>query len=80
MRSKTAQDRGDSFGKTALDRDVTDQYGFKTLSAEVDKKRLDVNDLLKKVAEEKRKSTKTNILIFSTAAFVVFTILFITSF
>tara|TARA_B100001123_G_scaffold335773_1_gene379484 strand:- start:220 stop:429 length:210 start_codon:yes stop_codon:yes gene_type:complete len=66
--------------RTAQNRDNVDQYGFKTLSAEVNKKRLDVNDLLKKVAEEKSKSNKINIFIFSTAAFVVVTFLFITSF
>ena len=65
--------------RTAQYRDDIDQYGYKTLSPEA-KKRLDVNDLLKRVVEEKKKSNKANIYIFSIAACLIITFLFITSF
>ena len=52
-----------------------EQYGFKPLGKS--KKRLDLNDLLRRVADEKNRSKKTNILIFSgaTSAVVLFLLL-----
>ena len=59
MRGKVSQTRSD---------DV--QYGYRTSSSETEK-RLDLNDLLKRVANEKSKNKKFNLLIFSGASTVV---------
>ena len=67
MRGKVSQARSD---------DV--QYGYKLLSDKA-KKRLDLNDLLKRVADEKNKNKKVNLLIFSGATSVVLVFLLLLS-
>ena len=53
-----------------------DRYGYKALSDDT-KKRLDLNDLLRRSANEKNRNKKVNILIFSvaTSAALVFFLL-----
>ena len=46
-----------------------DRYGYRSL--EIPKKRLDLNDLLKRVKDEEKNDKKFNLLIFSGAASVV---------
>ena len=67
MRGKVSQARSD---------DV--HYGYRSLSSETEK-RLDLNDLLKRVAEEKNKNKKVNLLIFSGATSVVLVFLLLLS-
>ena len=63
-------------GKASEVRTDDDRYGYKALS-DVTKKRLDLNDLLRRAADEKNRSEKVNILIFSlaTSAVLVFFLL-----
>ena len=67
MRGKVSQARAD---------DV--QYDYRPLSDKA-KKRLDLNDLLKRVADEKNKNKKVNLLIFSGATSVVLVFLLLLS-
>ena len=67
MRGKVSQARAD---------DV--RYDYRPLSDNA-KKRLDLNDLLKRVADEKNKNKKVNLLIFSGATSVVLVFLLLLS-
>ncbi len=48
-----------------------EQYGYKPLTESEEPNRLDLNNLLKRIKEEKKKSRKLNIFIFSGATTVV---------
>ena len=48
-----------------------EQYGFKPLSSKAPQDRLDLNNLLNRIKEEKKKSRKTNLFIFSGATVIV---------
>ena len=63
-------------GKASEVRTDDDRYGYKALSDDT-KKRLDLNDLLKRAADEKNRSKKVNILILSgaTSAVLIFFLL-----
>ena len=63
-------------GKASEVRTDGDRYGYKAVSYDT-KKRLDLNDLLRRAADEKNRSKKVNILIFSlaTSAVLVFFLL-----
>ena len=63
-------------GKVSEVRTDDDRYGYKALS-DVTKKRLDLNDLLRRSVNEKNRNKKINILIFSvsTSAVLVFFLL-----
>ena len=67
MRGKVSQARAD---------DV--RYDYRALSDNAEK-RLDLNDLLKRVADEKNKNKKVNLLIFSGATSVVLVFLLLLS-
>ena len=69
MREKVVHDRTE----------IEDHYDYKSLSNN-NTKRLDLNDLLKRAANEKNRSKKINLLIFSSATFVVLMFLFLLSF
>ena len=56
-------------GKTGQVKTDEDQYGFGLLDAR--KKKLDLNDLLKRAKDEEKIDKKYNLLIFSGAASVV---------
>ena len=56
-----------------------DRYGYSSPADHIEKK-LDLNDLLKRVSEEKNKRKKMNILIFSGATFSVLMFFFLLSF
>ena len=56
-------------GKTGQVKTDEDQYGYAPLDAR--KKRLDLNDLLKRAKNEEKNDKKYNLLIFSGAASVV---------
>ena len=58
MREKASQARFDE-----------DRYGYRSL--EVPKKRLDLNDLLKRAKDQKKNDKKLNLLIYSGAASVL---------
>ena len=62
--------------KTSEVRTDDDRYGYKALSDDTEK-RLDLNDLLRRAADEKNRDKKVNILIFSlaTSAVLVFFLL-----
>ena len=65
-------------GKASQARTDEDRYDYRPLSDNVGK-RLDLNDLLKRVADEKNKSKKVNLLIFSGATSVVLVFLLLLS-
>ena len=48
-----------------------------TLNSSTSKKRLDLNDLLKRAKNEEKNDKKFNLLIYSSAAFVIAVLLFI---
>ena len=67
-------------GKVAHNRtEIEDHYDYKSLSNNATK-RLDLNDLLKRAADEKSRNKKINLLIFSGATFIVLMFLFLLSF
>ena len=57
-------------GKVSQAKSDSERYGFKPL-LEASKKRLDLNNLLKRIKDEEQKDKKLNLLIFSGATSVV---------
>ena len=66
MRRKVSQVKSDE-----------DRYGYRTL--ENSKKRLNLNDLLRRAKDEEKNDKKFNLLIYSCAAFVIVVFSFIVS-
>ena len=66
MRRKVSQVKSDE-----------DRYGYRTL--ENSKKRLNLNDLLRRAKDEEKNDKKFNLLIYSGAVFVIAVFLFILS-
>ena len=48
-----------------------DEYGFRPLTENVSKKRLDLNDLIKRSKEVKKIEKRNNFFIFFTAALII---------
>jgi len=65
-------------GKVSQPRAEDERYDYRSLSDNAGK-RLDLNDLLKRVADEKNKSKKVNLLIFSGVTSVVLVFLLLLS-
>ena len=65
-------------GKVSQVKSNGERYGFKPL-LETSKKRLDLNNLLMRVKEEKKRSKKQNLFIFTGAAAVVLVFLMLLS-
>ena len=65
-------------GKASEVRTDGDRYSYKAVSDDTEK-RLDLNDLLKRAADEKNRSKKVNILILSGATFAVLIFLLLIS-
>ena len=65
-------------GKVKQARFDGDHYGYRPLS-NATKKRLDLNDLLRRAEDEKSRDKKINLLIFSGAASVVLVFLLLLS-
>ena len=65
-------------GKVSQVKSDGERYGFKPL-LETSKKRLDLNNLLMRVKEEKKRSKKQNLFIFTGAAAVVLVFLMLSS-
>ena len=65
-------------GKTSQEKFDDERYGFRSLSGTT-KKRLDLNNLLKRAKEEEKRSKKLNLFIFSGATFVVLIFLMLLS-
>lgn len=57
-------------GKVSLEKSDSDHYGYKPLLDTTDR-RLNVNNLLRRIEDEKNKDKKFNLLIFSGAISVV---------
>ena len=57
-------------GRVSQIKSDNERYGFKTL-LDTPKKRLDLNNLIKRVKDEERKNKKINLLIFTGATSVV---------
>ena len=57
-------------GKVSQAKSDGERYGFKPL-LEASKKRLDLNNLLKRIKDEEKKDKKLNLLIFSGATSIV---------
>jgi len=59
---------------------VDDRYGYSSPIDQVASKRLDLNDLLKRSADEKNKRKKVNFIIFSATTFLILLFFFLLSF
>ena len=58
-------------GKTNQIKTDDEQYGYRTPLSDQPENRLDVNNLLNRIKEERKHSRKTNLFIFSGATIVV---------